>query len=96
MVWLGWQTGILSVFSSLLMIRNTGLPHQPQPDRALDFGVQYILSSPCAVVEIGFDITSYIVSEAAVVPLCVKMYSGQLGTELALELLSDNGSTHGW
>ena len=46
-------------------------------------------------MEIGFENASYVVSEAAVVPLCVKIYSGQLATELALTLQSYDESANG-
>ena len=48
-----------------------------------------------AVMEIGFEKTNYVFSEAAVVPLCVKIYSGQLATELALKVQSYDESAHG-
>eukprot|EP00731_Ephydatia_muelleri_P012563 Em0006g1457a len=46
------------------------------------------------VMEIGFEKTNYVFSEAAVVPLCVKIYSGQLATELALKVQSYDESAH--
>lgn len=46
-------------------------------------------------VEVGFDNTKYIFFESTVSPMCVTIYSGQLGTELALKLHSSNGSAYG-
>ena len=48
-----------------------------------------------AVMEIDFEKTNYVFSEAAVVPLCVKIYSGQLATELVLKVQSYDESAHG-
>ncbi|KAL5499407.1 hypothetical protein EMCRGX_G010813 [Ephydatia muelleri] len=47
------------------------------------------------VMEIDFEKTNYVFSEAAVVPLCVKIYSGQLATELVLKVQSYDESAHG-
>ena len=57
--------------------------------------VQTLFIVPFAVMEIGFEKTNYVFSEAAVVPLCVKIYSGQLATELALKVQSYDESAHG-
>ena len=42
-----------------------------------------------------FEKSNYVFSEAAVVPLCVKIYSGQLATKLVLKVQSYDESAHG-